>query len=191
MLEFFIQVKDNFNLNGRQHDWVPSGKLRVTIISHEQWDKKVQEVSEQIVPGHSSRSIRASSATRAKPTRSRRASKRRRSSTKPTRPRPSASPTSRAEPPRRPSRSAQKLDQLLQKMAENKSPDGGMKQTAGEVKKQLEQTADGPMREAAKELNDAGQAKPDPKASPEQQAKDAGAAHPGDGQELARSAAGL
>jgi hypothetical protein len=25
VLEFFIQVKDNFDLNGKQHDWVPSG----------------------------------------------------------------------------------------------------------------------------------------------------------------------
>ena len=47
VLEYFIQVKDNYLLNGRQHDWVSSGKLRVTIISHEQWDRSVQDAFEQ------------------------------------------------------------------------------------------------------------------------------------------------
>ena len=27
VLEYYVQVKDNFDLNGKQHDWVPSGRL--------------------------------------------------------------------------------------------------------------------------------------------------------------------
>ena len=173
VLEFFIQVKDNFNLNGRQHDWVASGKLRVTVISHEDWEKKVQEVFEstfaalktidqgQLRNKGETETLRQGLEQKKKfdeadQTQTERLANQQGGT---------ASQTDQV---------AQKLGQLLQKMNENKSPDGGMKQTAAEVKKQLEQTADGPMRDAAQKLNNAEQAKPDPKAAPEQQAKDAG-----------------
>ena len=48
VLEFFVQVKDNFDLNGKQHDWVPSGKLRITIISQEQFNTAVQQAFEAV-----------------------------------------------------------------------------------------------------------------------------------------------
>jgi hypothetical protein len=41
-LEYSLQVKDNFVLNGKEHDWVSSGKLRATIISVEDLKKEAQ-----------------------------------------------------------------------------------------------------------------------------------------------------
>ncbi len=172
VLEFFVQVKDNFDLNGRQHPWVASGKLRVTIISHADWDKKVQEVFESTFAALKTidqGQLRNKGETEtlkqgldqkkkfddADQTQSERLANQQSGT---------ASQTQQV---------SQKLGQLLQKMGENKSAEGGMKKTAAEVKKQLEQTSDGPMRDAARNLNDAAQSKPDPKASAEQQQKDA------------------
>jgi hypothetical protein len=42
VLEYSLQVKDNFFLNGKEHDWVSSGKLRATIISLEDLKKETQ-----------------------------------------------------------------------------------------------------------------------------------------------------
>ena len=51
VLEYYLQVKDNFDLNGKQHDWVPSGKLRITIVSQEQFNQSVLTQLEQIQAG--------------------------------------------------------------------------------------------------------------------------------------------
>ena len=66
-----------------------------------------------------------------------------------------------------------RLQQLVQKMNENKSPDGGLKQTADQVQKDLKQAADSPMREAKQNIDAAKDPAQDPKASAPQQAKDA------------------
>ena len=36
ILEYYLLVTDNYNLNGAVHQPVPSGKLRITIVSQEQ-----------------------------------------------------------------------------------------------------------------------------------------------------------
>jgi len=91
VLEYFVQVRDNFDLDGKKHEFVPSGKLRLTIISQEQFGKNVQMVFEQL---HNE--LAAVKSRRRRTT----------SSTTPTRSRPTASPASRAPPPPRPSRPA-------------------------------------------------------------------------------------
>src|SRR5439155_18479625 len=48
VLEYFVQVRDNFDLDGKKHDFVQSGKLRLTIISQEQFAKNVQATFEQL-----------------------------------------------------------------------------------------------------------------------------------------------
>jgi hypothetical protein len=59
---------------------------------------------------------------------------------------------------------AGKLQDLLERMSQNKSQDAAMKQTAGEVAKQLEQAAEGAMKEASKELSTAKDQKTDARA---------------------------
>lgn len=174
VLEYFVQVKDNFKLGGREHEFVPSGKLRITIISAEQWQKLVQAEVEQI--GQEIRQIKQgqartrvetaelakNAAERGKFDDADKAAAERLANQQGT----TASQTMQ---------SGQKLENLVRRMNENKSPEGGVKQTAKEVAERMAQIADGEMREAGKSINDAKDKKPlDPRtAKPEEQKKDA------------------
>ena len=44
VLEYYALVKDNFELNGQTHAAVPSGKLRISIISQEEFNAKVTDM---------------------------------------------------------------------------------------------------------------------------------------------------
>lgn len=52
VLEYYAVVTDNYNLNGQTHPGVPSGKLRIAIISHDEYDAKKRDelsaVAEQV-----------------------------------------------------------------------------------------------------------------------------------------------
>ena len=48
VLEYAMQVKDNFSLDGKEHDWVQSGKLRITIISLETFMANEAAKAEQV-----------------------------------------------------------------------------------------------------------------------------------------------
>ncbi len=164
VLEYFIQVKDNFDLNGKQHDWVPSGRLRVTIISHEQWDRTVRDELDQTYAALKQLAAaqvrnKGETDTLKQGIESKKtfddadAAQGQRLTTQQN--------TSAAQT----AQIAARLGLLLNKMSENKSPDDSVKQATGDVKKQLEQTSDGPMREAASKLGNATQnSSADPKA---------------------------
>jgi hypothetical protein len=173
VLEYFVQVKDNFRLNGREHEFVPSGKLRITIISPEQWARAVQAEVEQI--GQELRQVKqgqartkvetgelAKAATeRAKFDEADKAAAERLANQQGT----TAAQTMQT---------AQKLENLVRRMAENKSPEAGVKQTAQEVADRLEKVTEAEMREAGKHLNEAKDGKvPPPDASADQQKQDA------------------
>jgi hypothetical protein len=159
VLEYFVQVKDNFRLNGREHDFVPSGKLRITIISDAAWAERVRQDVEQI--GSELRQVKqgqartkvetgelAKAATeRAKFDEADKAAAERLANQQGT----TAAQTMQT---------AQKLQDLVRRMAENKSPESGVKQTAAEVAERLNKLADGEMREAGRELNEAKDQKP-------------------------------
>jgi hypothetical protein len=172
VLEYFIQVKDNFSLAGREHEFVPSGKLRITIISQEQWAKNVQIEVEQV--GNEIRQIRqGQSRTKLETgelikqaTESGKFDEAHKAAAERLANQQGMTASQTAQ-------SAKKLDQLVSRMAENRSPEGGVKQTAKEVSDRLEKLADGEMREAGKNLNDAKDKKIDPKASPDEEKQDA------------------
>ncbi len=168
MLEYFLQVKDNFDLNGKQHDWAPSGKLRITIISHDQWDKTVRdvftqtfeavkEVYQQQVRNKQETDTLAQGVAQKKTfddadtAQAQRLTNQQSGSTAQT------------------AQIADRLSQLLQKMNENKSGDGDLKQTAIDVQHQLDTTAEGPMRQAATLLDHAAENQP---AKPQDRAGD-------------------
>src|SRR5207244_11281759 len=48
VLEYYLLVADNFALNGQTHDPVPSGKLRVTIISQDDLTNRIIEELRQV-----------------------------------------------------------------------------------------------------------------------------------------------
>jgi len=172
VLEYFVQVKDNFNLNGRQHDWVPSGKLRVTIISQEDLEKSVQQAFEAI---HSQLKellrgeVRSKNETEAL---------KQITEKKPAFDQADAVQAERiageqSNTASQTMQEAQKLETLAQKLKENKSSDASLSQTAESVQKQLQNTAEGSMKQAATDINSARDQKADPRATPQDQQKQA------------------
>ncbi len=172
VLEYFVQVKDNFNLNGKEHDWVPSGKLRVTIISKEQMEKQDTAVAEQLhneinqikrnVLTNKAETEQLSKQTEAAgkfdPADEKQAER---------------LANEQATSAQQTKQTAGKLSQLLERMKQNKTSEKGLQQAADDANKQLEQTAEGAMKEANKNLSQAKDQKSDPKANAEQQKKNA------------------
>ena len=172
VLEFFVQVKDNFDLNGKQHDWVPSGKLRINIISQEQFNTAVQQAFEavhsQLKELHQNQ-VRNKTETEAlKQLTDKKPAFDEADKTQAERIAGEQSNTASQT-----MQQSQKLDALAQKIKENKSSDPSLQQTAESVQKQLQEAAEGAMKDAANHLNDAREQKPDPKASAAEQQKQA------------------
>lgn len=172
VLEFFVQVKDNFNLNGKQHDWVPSGKLRINVISQEQFNTAIQQAFEalhsQLKELHQGQ-VRNKTETDAL---------RQLTDKKPAFDEADKTQAQRiageqSNTASQTMQESQKLEALAQKIKENKSTDGSLEQTAESVQKQLQDAAEGAMKQAANDLNAAREQKGDPKADAGQQQKQA------------------
>lgn len=172
VLEFYVQVKDNFNLNGKQHDWVPSGKLRINIISQEQFNTAVQQAFEaihsQLKELHQNQ-VRNKTETDAL----KQLTEKKPAFDEADKAQAERLATEQSNTTSQTMQQAQKLDALAQKIKENKSTDPSLQQTAESVQKQLEQAAEGAMKDAANNLNNAREQKPDPKASAAEQQKQA------------------
>jgi hypothetical protein len=168
VLEFFVQVKDNFNLNGKQHDWVPSGKLRINIISQEQFNTAVQQAFEavhsQLKELHQGQ-VRNKTETDAL----RQLTEKKAAFDEADKAQAERLAGEQSNAASQTMQQAQKLDALAQKIKENKSSDPSLQQTADSVQRQLQQAAEGAMKEAANNLNDAREQKGDPKANAAQQ----------------------
>jgi hypothetical protein len=171
-LEFFVQVKDNFNLNGLEHPFVASNKMRLAIISQEQYQIKVEELLSQMkqeigtikknqdLVHDDNVSQSRETADKQKFDDAHRGTVARLATQQST----AASQAKQA---------AQKLEDLLKEMTENKSPEKQTKETVDQVARQLEQTSEGSMKDATSDLNKAKDTKSDPKASADQQKQDA------------------
>jgi hypothetical protein len=189
ILEFFVQVKDNFNLNGQTHPWVPSGKLRINIISQEQLNVAVRQAFESL---HSllkeTHQIQVRTKTETDALRQLTAKKDQLDAADKTQAERIAGEQSNTAS--QTEQAGQKLEQLSQKIKENKSTDPSLQQTADAVQKQLQDIAEGPMKQASKDLTDARDQKADPKASAaqkqqQQQQRDAALARATDNQQKA------
>jgi hypothetical protein len=171
-LEFFVRARDNFDLAGKRHDPVDSSRLSITIISHDQFEawvemqlsnarQEIQGIKKAVdVTKAGTEQQSKETQDRAKLDDAQRATMSRLANQQ-------ATATAQAK------QSGQKLNELVQRMAENKSPEQGAKQAATEVAKQLDRTAEAPMREATNKLNEAKDTKADPKAAPAQQKQSA------------------
>jgi hypothetical protein len=154
VLEYYVQVKDNFDLNGKQHDWVPSGKLRLTIISQEQLLASIQGALEQIQQMINAQRL----AERRQQTETdtlREGMQRRDKFDEADKTQISRLANDQSGTASQTMQVAEKLQQLVQRMNENKSTQNDMRQTAQDVQKLLQQTADGAMRQASTELSTA------------------------------------
>ncbi|HWE04552.1 MAG TPA: DUF4175 family protein [Tepidisphaeraceae bacterium] len=172
VLEFYVQVKDNFQFNGKEHDWVKSGKLRITIISPEEWRKQVEAAVEQI-----QQQIKAQRMSelrqKAEGETLKAGLNRNQKFDEADKAQANRLANDQASTQSQTMQLGDRLQQLVQKMSENKSPEGGLKQTADQVQKDLKQTADSPMREAKQNIDAAKDPAQDAKASADRQAKDA------------------
>lgn len=172
VLEYYIQVKDNFLLDGKEHDWVPSGKLRVTIISHEQMEKQDIAAAEQV--HNEINQIKRNVLTQKTEGEQLAQNVKETGKFDPA----DEKQTERlaneqATAAQQTKQTASKLSNLLERMKQNKTSEKGLQQAAEQAGKQLEQTAEGAMKEANRDLNQAKDNKIDPKASPEQQKENA------------------
>ncbi len=172
VLEFFVQVRDNYNINGTLHPMVQSAKLKINIISHDQWDAHVETalaaMKQEIGQIKKSQDVNhQETQTQAKETGDKQKVDDAQKATI------GRLATQQANAAAQVKQIAQKMDELIQKMNENKSPEKGMKETAKDVGKQLEQTSEGAMKQATSDLTEAKDAPADPKASAPQRKQDA------------------
>jgi hypothetical protein len=172
VLEYFVQVKDNFSLNGKEHDWVPSGKLRVTIISQEQMEKQDLAAAEQLHNeiGQIKRNVLTNKAETAQLAKqAAEAGKFEQADEKQA----ERLANEQATAAQQAKQTGGKLQQLVERMRQNKTNEKALQPAAEQASKQLEQAAEGAMREANRSLANAKDNKADPKASPEQKKQNA------------------
>jgi hypothetical protein len=172
VLEFYIQVKDNFSLNGKEHDWVPSGKLRITIISLDDYLKQKQAEAE-LIQGQIKAEQLGQLRQKAETDNLKQGLDRNKKFDDADKTQANRLANDQASTQSQTMQLADRLAQMTKEMAENKAPEAGLKQTAAEVEKELRQAADSPMREAKKNLDASKDAPQDPKANADQQNKDA------------------
>ena len=156
-LEAYLQVKDNYalpDIEPHEHEFVRSNKIRIFIISDEEWSGRVERVLADMRQRIGSiksdqESIRDQDKAQADET----AQKQKFGDAERTTVSRLAGEQSTAESQTK--QDARELHDLLKKMAENNSPEQGTKEVVKRVSDQLEQTAEGSMKQATSDLNQA------------------------------------
>ena len=154
VLEYFVQVKDNFNLSGRQHEWVPSGKLRVTIISQEQFTAAVQAALQNI-HGQLGELLRGQIRNKTETDALKQLTSRKQQFDQADRVQADRIASEQSNTASQTMQIAGRLADMAQKIQENKASDPALRQTADAARQQLQNTAEGSMKEAARSLSNA------------------------------------
>ncbi len=154
VLEYFLVVQDNFELEGSRHAPVPSGRLKINIISQEDFANRIADELRTVAQAvgqirNNELRTRAETAGLKQETEPKkefdsgdRAVAERLSNQQST----GASQAKQV---------ASKLDEIGKRMEENRSPNTDLKQTASDVKDILNQTAENPMKDAVGQINQA------------------------------------
>ncbi len=172
VLEYFVQVKDNFNLNGKEHDWVPSGKLRVTLISKEQMEKQDVAAAEQI--HNEITQIKRNVLTNRAETEQLAQQAKQAGKFEPADEKQAERlANEQATGAQQTKQTAGKLQNLVERMRQNKTNEKALRPAAEDAGKQLERTAEGAMKEANRNLTAAKENKVSPEAKPEQKKQNA------------------
>lgn len=158
VLEYFLLVKDNYALDGAAHDPIPSGRLRISIISQDDLSSRVidelRQVKNQIAEVKNSQDRLKQETAALKDE---------------TKGKPQLDPADKAAAERLTNQQAtaasqtkqlsSKVDQVQQRLDENKSPSQELRELARDVNSDLNQAAENPMKEATNQLTQAGQQK--------------------------------
>jgi hypothetical protein len=161
VLEYHLLATDNYELDGQFHAPVPSGKLRITIISQQEF---TTQVANQLLT-EKQRIIelkKVQDATRGETTDLAESSK--------DKPQFDAADAKAAErlanqqstAAAQAKQTAQSLNELQKRMEDNRSEAADLKQMARDVEDVLNKTAENPMKEAANSINSARQQNGDP-----------------------------
>lgn len=163
VLEYHLLAKDNFLLDGREHEPVPSGRLRISIISQDELAGRVidelRQIKNQIgdVKNSQDRLRQETGAlkgeTEAKPeldTADRAAAER--------------LTNQQATAAAQTKQLAGRVEQIQSRLDENQSPSQELRELSRDVSNDLNQTAENPMREATSQLTQTAQ----PDARPQQ-----------------------
>src|SRR5688572_10948842 len=161
VLEYFLLVKDNYALDGQFHEPVPSGRLRITIISQEELASRVvdemRQVKDQIgaVKGSQDRLKQETGVLKEE-----------------TKDKPELDQADKSAAERLTNQQATaasqaktlsgKVQQIQDRLDENKSPSQELRDLARDVKNDLNQAAEQPMKEATNQLTGANQPKAEP-----------------------------
>jgi hypothetical protein len=152
VLEYHVEVTDNYSLNGQTHAAVPSGKLRISILSQEEFANRIteeirlaaQQVGEmkksQARTKEETSTLKDDTKNKAKMDAGDQAVADRLVNQQST-------VASQAQ------QIAGKMQDIGQRLEENKSPNQELKQTAKDVQEILRQAAENPMKEALGKLS--------------------------------------
>jgi hypothetical protein len=156
VLEYYALVKDNYQLNGQSHAPVPSGKLRIVIISQEEFSNKITDelstIAEQTAGLKQTQgTTQRQTAELAKEVAGKAAMD---AADKVAADRLAGQQSTIASQTKS---LANKLTDLQQRMAENKSTNQELKDTAKDVGNLLNSAAENPMKNAAGDINNAKQ----------------------------------
>jgi hypothetical protein len=163
VLEYSLLVTDNFNLDGQTHPPVPSGRLRIAIISQEDLTAKVIDDLRQL------KTLIGDVKTSQDQTRSQTQNLQDETKNKPQLDAADKQAAERLDNQQATAATeakqlAGKLDEIQARLDENKSTAQELKDLSRDVKNDLNDTAENPMKNAASQINQANQ----PNASPQQ-----------------------
>lgn len=151
VLEYFIGVQDNYNLNGSVHQPAYSGKLRITIISQEELSARIGD--ELRAAGSAVRETRNTQTRTAVETAN---------LADETKDKPELDAADRTAAERLANQQntaastakqiANRLDDIQRRLDENKSTNNDLRETAKETSEILKRTAEGPMTDAGRKI---------------------------------------
>jgi len=192
VLEYFVRVRDNYNLNGIVHEPAVSGRLRINIISQEALTRQVTDAIRAIAE-------RVKTTRNAQDrTREETAGLRQETQDKPELDRGERTALSRLTEQQSTLASltrqlAGRMAEIQRRLDENRSTNEDLRAIASDVQRMLQRTAEEPMSQAAQRLNQAAQAlsggsqsqssQQDAAQPGAQQPRDAGEQQPQDGGE--------
>jgi hypothetical protein len=172
VLEYHLEAQDNFAFEGQYHDPVSSGKYRITIMSQEQFnslmDDLLGQVRDQIKDiSNTQRSLKGETEDLHRQTQSQARF------TRADRQQAQELVARQATAASQAKQAAEKLDSILQRMNENRSAAQDLKDTAANVRDDLNQVAEHPMKDAAAQVDQARNQKSDPRDTPAAQKQQA------------------
>ncbi len=154
VIEYCIAVTDNFALDGKTHDPVLSGKLRITIISQEQLNTKAAEAIRNVATQVGD-AIKAQDHAKADTKALLEGTQKKDNFDAADKNTAEQLANQQAAVASQDKQLAKKLDDLNKMLDENKSPAQDLKDTAKDVSAMLNRTADGPQKDATDKIADA------------------------------------